>query len=228
MYYPATGGLVFIMTKNFQYGCRHSLWPPWHAQQNSSGPSKTDLFHSTNLPLHAVWDLFPNNSLKVIMRVMTSRLWMFTVSLPSFWDLLLPLSEGFPASLAFNGEPGPESCGAASASPTARWQLLMGDFFLLVHLRAKGIHPALWHPQCPVRDPLLNYMAGTGWYFPCVISLWWGAVSKASLCCPALWAPVVAPLLLVLWLETFLWIIPHRARLCSGNLLKLLHMHAKN
>lgn len=34
------------------------------------------------------WDLFSNNSLKVIMRVMASLIWMFTVSLPSFWDLL--------------------------------------------------------------------------------------------------------------------------------------------
>lgn len=70
---------------------------------------------------------------------MASLIWVIIFSLPSFWGLLLPPSEGSPASLAFHREPGQESCGTSSASPAA--PVLVGGGFLLAH--------SSWSPENP-------------------------------------------------------------------------------
>lgn len=135
-----------------------------------------------------------------------------------------------------------ESLGRRVVELSVHHLKLMVHFFLVIHLRVQGIHPAFYHPQSPSGNELLCLITYAGrklhWlrelvFPPCdflalVFSLQRGAVTKAPLSCSAARAPVSAPLWLVLWLETFLWLIPHKARLCCGNLLKLFHTHAKN
>lgn len=223
-----------------------------HSSILLSLPIKTSFFHSTILLYcqpsvisysvrSPYWASFPKNS-RAIMRMVANLIWVFTFSLLSFWGLLL-LSEASSVSIAFNGDPGQESCGIASASPTACCSLLMVDFSLLIHLRGWGIHPASWHLQQPYGNEFLYLIAWDGReagsrlceliFSPCdflmlTFPLQWGAVTDAPLSCLALQAAVITSLLPVLQLETFLWHIPRRKRLCCGNLLKLLRTRAKN
>lgn len=122
MHCSATGGSVWPRISSVVVGTVLDLfstkakffWTPAVSQYHPPPLCCHPLIVSGTVSLH-YWDLFPKNSLKAIMRVMASLIWVFAFSLPSFWGLLLPPSEGSLASLTFNREPGQECCGIASA-----------------------------------------------------------------------------------------------------------------